>query len=169
MGGYLVAEPKLRLKLPEFIQEGEGSKTRLYVLLAILAVVSVVAIVVNLGLSINEEPPPKGIAGEIEPGDLNREIAQLLPQLARQEDEVLEEKNTFNWEEVDPFALPMELVGIVTGGNRDLAIIKARHTTYIASQGEKIADTWEVVEINRDSVRLKGDTEEIVVELRSRD
>ena len=167
-----MAVTKFSLKLPEFNKGGEGSKSRLYILLGILAVLSVVAVVVNFWLVVPDEPepPPSGLAGELNPGDLNQEIAQLLPQLERQDDETIEvEEGAITWEEIDPFALPMELMGVVTGGKKDLAIIKARQTTYIASKGERIAGSWELVEINRHSVRLKSDTEEILIELGSRD
>lgn len=167
-----MAETKFRLKLPEFKTGGEGSKTRIYILLGVLAVLSMVAVVVNFWLLAPGEPdpPPSRVSGELNPEDINQEIAQLLPQTERQDDETAEEEEiAVTWEEVDPFALPMELMGVVTGGKKDLAIIKARQTTYIASKGERIAGSWELVEINRHSVRLKSDTEEILIELGSRD
>lgn len=163
-----MAETKFRLKLPEFKKEGEENKTRLYILLGVLAVVSVVAVIVNLGLGPpGETESPPGFSGDLNPEDLEREIANLLPQVTRQEDETLEEPGLVNGEEMDPFALPMELQGIITGGKKDLAIIKARQTTYIVSTGEQIAGSWELMEINRDSVRLKNGTEEIVIALGS--
>ncbi|HHW06216.1 MAG TPA: hypothetical protein GXX34_01565 [Clostridia bacterium] len=164
-----MADPKFRLKLPEIKREGQtGSKTRLYVLLGILAVVSVAAVVVNISLLGPGEPGPPNVSGDLKPEDLEREIASLLPQTSRQEEQGAGELGTNSAGDVDPFALPMELQGVITGGKKDLAIIKARQTTYIVSTGEQIAGSWELVEISRDAVRLKNGSEEIVIVLGSR-
>lgn len=138
-------------------------------MLAVLGVLAIVAVAVNLGLNAPTGQQPPAPSADIKPEDLNKEIAQLLPQLERENDVPETEENTSLWDGIDPFAMPMALVGVVVGGNKDLAIIEARHTTYIASQGETVAGIWEVVEINRDTVRLKSDNQEIVIGLEQRD
>lgn len=117
-----------------------------------------------LGTSGEPEPAP-ALSGELQAEDLEGEIATLLPQVTRQDDDVSQEPEPGYEDELDPFAPPMELLGVITGGKKDLAIIKARQTTYIVSTGEQIAGGWELVEINRTSVRLKNGTEEVVIGL----
>ncbi|HHY60739.1 MAG TPA: hypothetical protein GX504_08980 [Clostridia bacterium] len=167
-----MAEPKFSIRLPQLqgVLEG-GSNTRLYVLLGILAVLSVVAVVVNLSLfrTSGELATPAALPGEQAVEDLPEETASLLPQLTRQEEESVAGLGSAYVEGIDPFALPMELHGVVTGGKKDVAIVKARHTTYIVSTGEQVAGGWELVEIKRDSVRLSNGAEEIVLGLRAAD
>lgn len=161
-----MAGEKFRLKLPELKLGEEGSRARLYVLLAILVLVSAGAIWVNFFLNKEEldevSRPETGV--ELEIADLEKEVTDLLPQLERREGSDQEGEQEHASPSNDPFSMPMELVGVITGAGNDLAIIKARQTTYIATIGERIAYNWEVVEINRDSVRLKDDGNEIIIE-----
>lgn len=167
-----MAETKFQLKMPEFKPGEKGNKTRLYILIGILGVLVIIA--VSLNFSLKKAPFPEVPKGdpEQEMAALNKDLVQVLPQLERndpfQADEGEADKD---WLKIaDPFALPVELVGLIFGGRGgDLAIIKARKTTYIAGIGEKIAGAWEVMEINQNSVRLKSEIKEIVVELGPRE
>jgi hypothetical protein len=159
-----------KLNLPDADTGKAGNKKRLYILLAVLGIVSVIAVIVNFSLfKARQADSPVAQTGEIPPG-VTDELAEVLPQLERIESVLGSPEKETPPVGIDPFALPIELQGIVTGGpGEDLAIIKARQTTYIVGPGDKIAGDWEVAAINRNSVQLNREEKEIVLELAPRD
>lgn len=153
-------------KFPKISFPEKGNRTRLYLLLALLLVVCLAAVAVQIFLGPGATPEPTA-TGFREPPD---EVAEILPQLKRLETEQSpDDRQDFSavW---SPFSSPMEVQGIITGGRGgDLAIIRANSASYIVSVGETVAGVWEVQEINRNSVRLTRENEEIVIELTSSD
>lgn len=90
-----------------------------------------------------------------------QEEAEILPQPRREnEDESTEITR-------DPFAGPTTLKGLITGdGGGNLAIIKSGATTYVASEGELIAEHWIVDEITDENVTLTDQSGEDAILLK---
>jgi len=65
----------------------------------------------------------------------------------------------------DPFAGGMALKGIITGGSGgDLAVIEAGNTAYILGVDATVAGEWTVKEINKDSVIMTSQEQELRLE-----
>jgi hypothetical protein len=69
----------------------------------------------------------------------------------------------------DPFATPLKLTGIATGGaGGSMAIVESGGTTYIVSTGDAIDDFWSVVNITHDTVSLSSEQGEVTLRLQHR-
>lgn len=68
----------------------------------------------------------------------------------------------------DPFGGGMILRGIIAGGGDDLAVIEAGTTAYVVGKGAKVAGDWTVAEINSDTVLLKAEKKELLLEFNGR-
>lgn len=80
--------------------------------------------------------------------------AEMLPQTTR----ALEREG--NAEVRDPFAGPILLNGLITGGEGgDLAIIETSQATYVVKEGERIDDYWTLKEIGHQKVVLEAGDE----------
>ncbi len=148
---------------PGFSKEEAGKgKLRLYILIGVLLTLILVAFGIRFFLQGSTQTPViPGIPGLTEQ-QLQDELAQILPQLERQEGGQLTPSQDYLEAVVDPFSAPIELLGVIKG-EQDLAIIKAQQVSYILAIGDKIADTWELTEINRDYIVLNNETREITI------
>ncbi len=91
------------------------------------------------------------------------DVAEVLPQ-DRREDEDFDEDEMLPLEPrgSDPFADPMRLTGIVSGGwGGAMAIIESSGTSYIVSVGDYIDDLWVVRKISNDDVILRAYNQEV--------
>ena len=69
----------------------------------------------------------------------------------------------------DPFATPLKLTGIVTGGFGDaMAIIESGSAAYIVTVGDVVEEIWTVTQISRDAVDLITADREIKLQLTNR-
>lgn len=167
-----MAEPKIKLPFNLFQlnpaeKETKGNKTRLYILIGILFVLIIAAIGINLALQKTTQTDSAPQVPNLTAQQMEKDLVQILPQLERKEEGNLAEQKDYLNGVLDPFSIPMELLGIITGES-DLVILKAQQVSYILSLGDKIADTWELTQINRNSIVLKNGTKEIIVELAAR-
>lgn len=89
------------------------------------------------------------------PDDENESSAEVLPQTTRMN------RNGEEGSSVrDPFAGPIVLTGLITGGQgQDLAIIETSRATYVVKEGERIDDYWTLKEISSGRVVLEGEGE----------
>lgn len=105
-----------------------------------------------------EQGQGAGVPGDGE-DDGQPEEAEVLPQPQRG---LGEDKGTPR----DPFAGPLELVGVLLAGSgRSLAIIEAEDASYVAGEGEIVAGSWRVEEIHRDYVLLKSGSQGLTLYL----
>ncbi|MEW6540174.1 MAG: hypothetical protein AB1402_00985 [Bacillota bacterium] len=69
----------------------------------------------------------------------------------------------------DPFAAPLELVGVILGGRGgDLAIIEAGGAAYVVSEGDLVQSVWTVAEIGPGTVLLTSGEQELMLSLAGR-
>lgn len=69
----------------------------------------------------------------------------------------------------DPFATPLKLTGIATGGaGGSMAIVESGGATYIVSTGDMIDDFWSVVKITDDAVSLSSEQGEVTLRMQHR-
>ncbi len=110
------------------------------------------------------------LAAETEPGGENQisndqdaaEIAEVLPQQIRSDQDGAERSwSVFN-PGADPFGGPMKLTGVVIGGRSgSMAIIESSGTSYIVSEGDYVDDLWAVRLITRGTVILRAHNQEV--------
>jgi hypothetical protein len=90
------------------------------------------------------------------------EEAIVLPQQVRNEDFEGESSWQLFRPTLDPFAEPMKLTGVVTGGRGgSTAIIEAGGSSYIVFEGDYVEDYWAVRLITADMVVLRAADQEI--------
>lgn len=142
-----------------------GLSRRLVFLLIILGVLVVIAVGVNLALS---KPSSEAIAPEpstVAAAAIGKNSVEILPQKQRQE--ANQERAYTELPLTDPFAGPMELLGIINGGpGEDLAIIQVDNGTCMVQPGDLVLNTWEVIEISQGEVLLKAGEKEAALRLR---
>lgn len=165
-------EPKIKLpfNLPQLnfeMRKPEKSKLRLYILSGVLFALILVAIGTNYYFKKQQASDLLVNLPDLNGKQIKEDLVQILPQLQRNEDPDSVSQLDYFKNISDPFSTPVELLGIITG-EQDLVIIKAQQVSYILALGDKIADAWELTQINRSSVTLKNDTKEIIVELSPR-
>lgn len=125
----------------------------------------------------------ESVAGDREAEEKNQEDegveglekAEVLPQQKR-------EDNDYEYEEdgeyldddaqdvfgasIDPFAEPMKLTGIVTGGRGGvMCIIESSGNSYIVSEGDYVDDLWAVSEVDAERAVLRAHDKEVTLYL----
>ncbi len=134
--------------------------------LGLIALVAVLLVVTSIYLiNLRRSAAQRGLA---ENGNLAdtppADIAQMLPQNRR--DTVSESEAI--WFARDPFASPLKLTGIVTGGWGELmAIVESGSTATIVTAGDMVGEVWTVIEIKNDSVILQAADREVILQLLS--
>ena len=69
----------------------------------------------------------------------------------------------------DPFATPLKLTGIATGGaGGSMAIVESGGTTYIVSTGDMIDGFWSVIGITDDTVSLSSEQGGVTLRMQHR-
>lgn len=93
------------------------------------------------------------------------EIVEMLPQSKRNsvdQDEAV-------WFARDPFALPLKLTGIITGGwGESMAIVESGSSADIVKVGDVISEVWTVIQITTESVILQAADREVKLQLNHR-
>lgn len=107
-------------------------------------------------------PTQPGTTGDILLNSDSADMAEVLPQMQRSneesEDGVLFSLNPI----MDPFAEPMKLTGVVIGGRGGaMAIVESSGTSYIVSVGDYVDDLWAVYQITRGTAVLRAQGQEI--------
>ncbi|MEW5785521.1 MAG: hypothetical protein AB1767_10690 [Bacillota bacterium] len=106
-------------------------------------------------------PPQNGGTGN----NNDAETGEVLPQNIRDSanaDEAI-------WFARDPFAAPLKLTGVISGGWGDpIAIIESGSAAYIVSVGDIINEVWTVAQIVKDTVVLKAADREVKLQLKHR-
>lgn len=129
----------------------------------------VLAALVVLGIStifVLNRPATKPVTAESgnaeeAPGD----EAEVLPQTRRDNGETQSMDVFFR----DPFASPLKLTGIVTGGSGGaMAIIESSGTTYVVTAGDVINEFWTVLTISQEAVLLNAGDREVNLRLHHR-
>jgi hypothetical protein len=130
---------------------------------AVALIIAASIYLINLNKSPGQQPAPSGPSG-VQPGE---ESGEVLPQSRRtlpfdgSEEEI--------WFGRDPFATPLKLTGIVTGGFGDaMAIIESGSAAYIVTVGDVVEEIWTVTQISRDAVDLITADREIKLQLTNR-
>lgn len=108
--------------------------------------------------------PVEVAAGQEEKEDKeikDAESAEVLPQTARDTADFFDRARA-----PDPFAGPLVLSGIITGGGgSDLAIIQTAAASYVVSEGDIVDEYWTVDTISSDGVLLKAEEREVALKL----
>jgi len=89
--------------------------------------------------------------------------AEVLPQQRRDSGDLTEGVLWSSYQPmVDPFADPMRLTGILSGGRgRSMAIIESSGTSYIVLEGDYVDDLWAVREISAEMVIMRAYNQEV--------
>jgi hypothetical protein len=88
----------------------------------------------------------------------DQDTAVVLPQQVRSDENGSATGSTM----MDPFAGPMKLTGIATGGyGGAMAIIESSGTSYIVTVGDYVDDLWAVYEITHERVVLRVHDQEV--------
>ncbi len=89
---------------------------------------------------------------------------EVLPQQKRTDDDEQEVGWTGFEANVDPFADPMKLTGVVTGGRSGaMAIIESSGTSYIVAEGDYVDDLWAVRIVTLDYAVLRAHNQEVTL------
>ena len=92
------------------------------------------------------------------------EIAEVLPQQRRNDGSMQEGTWIPVSPYIDPFADPIKLTGIATGGaGWSMAIIESGGSSYIVSVGDYVDDLWAVLDIKSEQVILRAYNQEITL------
>lgn len=144
--------------------QSQQKRFLLYAGLAVLVLLLVAASIylVKSNKAPGQPPTPSG-SREAE----TKENGEVLPQSRR--DLSLDGAGETIWFGRDPFATPLKLTGIVTGGfGDDLAIIESGSAAYIVKVGDVVDEVWTVTKIGKDTVELKTADREIKLQLAAR-
>ncbi len=129
----------------------------------ILAVIIVAGIAISLFL---DKPAPKTAAaggGGAESGSGTE--AEVLPQITRHD----RQAQGFDIFSRDPFATPLRLTGICTGGaGGSMAVIESGGTVYTVTVGDMIDGFWTVQAISGEGVLLAAEGREVTLSLHHR-
>jgi hypothetical protein len=152
---------KLNLAIPDILKNN-----RFLIIAGALLFIVVAGGIVSLFLAgrqgasdqAGSSPDGSGLDSEQESAD----EAIVLPQQVRNEDFDGETSWQLFRSNNDPFAQPMKLTGIVTGGRGgSTAIIEAGGSSYIVFEGDYVYDYWAVRLIAGDMVVLRAGDQEI--------
>jgi len=154
-------DKKINLEIPEFF------KTKSFLIIAGVLLFLVVAggllSLVLVGNRMASDLGSSGPDGSARVDDQETaEEAIVLPQQVRNEDFEGESSWALFRPTTDPFAGPMKLTGVVTGGRGgSTAIIEAGGSSYIVFEGDYVEDFWAVRLITADMVVLRAADQEI--------
>ncbi len=99
------------------------------------------------------------LPGGQNPGTTPGNKVDVLPQLERPAD------SDMAGDSLDPFLGPLQLIGVVTGGEgSNVAIIRSQSATHVVTVGDTVLDYWLVVEIGKDQVSLHSASRDLVLE-----
>jgi len=139
-------------------------RQRRYLLIGGAALACLVVFAAAAILIINR-PAAAPAAAEEDEAPATAEPATVLPQIKREGEQNPEIEIITR----DPFASPLKLTGIVTGGaGGSMAIVESGGTAYIVAAGEMIAKYWSVQEITDDTVFLTSADGEVVLRIQHR-
>ncbi len=89
------------------------------------------------------------------------EVVDVLPQQRRDNEETSGGRTSFD-PLVDPFADPMRLTAIATGGRGgSMAVIESGNTSYMVGIGDYVEDLWAVRDITSDKAVLRAHNQEM--------
>lgn len=145
------------------VKKGKKLLRNKRVLLIGLAVLVVAGI--GIVLILNRAATKPSTPGSGNPTDISGDEAEMLPQSKR------DNGQTQNFEVFsrDPFASPLKLTGIVTGGTGgSMAIVESSGTTYVVSVGDVIDDFWTVLKITHEMVLLTAGDRDVSLRLHHR-
>lgn len=107
------------------------------------------------------DPLNNGAAGNNNDAETGEVLPQTIREPANADDAI--------WFSRDPFAAPLKLTGVISGGWGDpIAIIESGSAAYIVSVGDIINDVWTVAQIVNDTVVLKAPDREVKLQLNHR-
>ena len=140
------------VKSSETAPRPQQKRIFLYAALAVAVVLLVVAAIYLLNL--NKAPGQSPTPAASRDAESGGESGKVLPQSRR--DLSLDGAGEEIWFGRDPFATPLKLTGIVTGGfGEDLAIIESGSAAYIVKVGDVVDEIWTVTKISKDAVEVK--------------
>lgn len=158
-------ERRLNINFREFL----SNRIYLVVTVAILVVAIAGGIYAILALRSDVAGQDAG-AQNTEFAPANPEISEVAEVLPQQRREVNDTSDSASWNAfepaLDPFADPMRLTGIVTGGRGgSMAIIESSGTSYIVSVGDYVDDLWAVRDITGSMVIMRAYNQEVYLYL----
>ncbi len=159
----------MQLKIPEFkftsnFKFKELFKEKRFLILAgALLFVAVAGGILGIVLLSNRDSSGNDLTGSGPGGDLEAaDEAIVLPQQVRSEDEDSDNSFQLFRSGADPFASPMRLTGIATGGRGGAtAIIESGGYSFVVFEGDYVEDYWAVRLITGDMVVLRAGDQEV--------
>jgi hypothetical protein len=141
---------------------------QLYVIIiGVVVVLFIAAIIYGIFYTNSNNVADQDLAEDTEEATANNEnvndsevddTAVVLPQQVRSDENGSATGSTM----MDPFAGPMKLTGIATGGyGGAMAIIESSGTSYIVTVGDYVDDLWAVYEITHERVVLRVHDQEV--------
>ncbi len=133
----------------------------------ILVILVVVVLIVysNPGVAKPGESVP-ALAESTNPG-LQGNPVEILPQTERPTDKGTDSGKEGSSETLknDPFSGPLKLVGVLTGGGKDMAVIESGGRSYVLQKGDVLEGGMTVESVASNEVRLKDGDREVSVKL----
>lgn len=127
----------------------------------------VLAVLIVAGIStifILNRPTAKPVTtGSGNTTTVSGEEAQVLPQTKRDNGQNLDPFTR------DPFASPLKLTGIITGGpGGSMAIVESGGTSYVVTVGDLLDEFWTVLKITQEVVLLTAGDRDVSLRLQHR-